>query len=151
MAKHFAPGAFAKDPPKLDFVCTERDPRKGAVELSARLVYAQKKKPVTDAMKEWSILNWYELAFFAIAQRACCAERPALDTKVGKACDFDAKLTALGEAGHTGNGLDEAIAEFDKAVQCLINFQLAAHYKQTHPTYGPERDAFKRISERSRK
>jgi hypothetical protein len=151
VAKHFAPDAFPEKVPKFGFVCEQTDPRKIAMNLKARLVYAQKRgKPVTDAMKEWSILNWYELAFASIVSRACCAEPPVLDSK-NDTCELDEHLTALGEAGRTGKQLEEKLTAFDKAVQCVINFGLSAHFHQKHPTYGPEREAFKRISERSRK
>lgn len=150
VARHYAPDAFGEELPKFAFVCDATDPRRAAMGLKARLVYAQRKGgPVTDAMKEWSILNWYELAFVSIVQQTCCVTPPVLDSK-NKTCDFDERIVAIGVAGRTGKGIDEAIVAYDKAVQCLINFGLSAHYKQKHPTYGPERDAFKRISERSR-
>jgi hypothetical protein len=152
VAKHFAPDAFDVPPPRFDFLCGAVDPRRAALELGARLIFAQQRKggPVSDAMKEWSILNWYELAFVTLTQHACCKNPPAPDTKVGKTCSFDEALAAVGVAGSRGQGLDEAITTYDTAVQCLINFGLSPHYKQDHPTYGPERDAFRRISERSR-
>ncbi len=150
VARHFAADAFRGKLPKFDFVCEMTDPRRAAINLKTRLVYAQPKgRPVADAMKEWSILNWYELAFVSIAQQACCEQPPILNS-LSQTCDFDERITAIGIAGHRGEGIDEAIAAYDKAVQCLINFSLSGHYKQKHPTYGPERDVFKRISKRSR-
>lgn len=149
VAKHFAPDAFAAEVPAFDFVCAQADPRKIAMNLKARLVYAQQKGgPVSEAMKEWSILNWYELAFAATVVHACCETPQALHPE-SEICEFGPKIIAMGEAGASGKGLESAIEAFDKGIQCLINFKVAAHYKQKHPTYGPERDAFKRVSQRS--
>jgi eukaryotic-like serine/threonine-protein kinase len=148
VASFFPDGTFTGDLPRFNFVCSEADPRKGAIELSGRLIYAgQGKGIVTDAMKEWAILNWYEMAFFALAKARCCEQPKPIHVGAGKKCHFEEALVAVAAA--RGEELDAALDGYDKAISCVIKFRMLSHFKQRHPTFGPDRDVYKRIAARS--
>ena len=80
-AAHFSPDTFptltgdAGD--DFSFLCEEDDLRSLASKLGAKIWNGGEGAsgnggPVTDAMKRWSGLGWYEIAATAVVRRACC-------------------------------------------------------------------------------
>ena len=55
------------------------DPRRGATALRSRVVLASADGRPTDAMREWALLSWYEMAAFAVVRGRCCAASPPLE------------------------------------------------------------------------
>lgn len=119
IAEFFEDGAF-REGERLQFVCTETDPRKAASQMRVKIVLGSGGK-LTPAVNEWSRLGWHELAVLAIARRACCAGAPALQLPESSAAcgSMTAALAALGEAAATRNNVDAGVKTFEAAASCL--------------------------------
>ena len=119
IAAYFAEGAFRSDD-RLDFICTEADPRKAATQMRVKIVLGSSGK-LTPAVNEWSRLGWYELAVLAITRRACCAGVAPLQLPESPAgcASMTATLTALGDAMAIRKEVDAGIKAFETAADCL--------------------------------
>ena len=127
LATLFPKGTFnapaARGKPRVEFVCTERDARKGARALNVLLVQNAGPGVLTDGMREWAQLGWYELALFATARTLCCQAPPALSTRTGAdACALDRALARLGQESVHGDraALDQALDAFKETTICLL-------------------------------
>jgi hypothetical protein len=58
----------------LSFVCTEGDPIKGGTAVRVELV--RTRRNLSEGMKEWALLGWYEMAAFTVIQARCCPALP---------------------------------------------------------------------------
>lgn len=152
VAAMLPPDTFAREQPAMSFVCDQRDPRKGAIELEARVVLAQAKGEVTDGMKEWSLLSWYEMAAFAFARARCCEGVKPVRTPLRARCDFDAALVNLVATASTGtrDALGVAQQDYEKAIRCAIETQLHRFFEWHEPIVGPERTTFEKMVARAR-
>src|SRR5690606_18157105 len=75
----FEPGTFEGTmPPRFDFLCYERDPRKMADALKTEVVLGKGERPVTPAMRMIAELGWYEMALASAARARCCTKPPAM-------------------------------------------------------------------------
>jgi eukaryotic-like serine/threonine-protein kinase len=127
LATLFPKGTFnapaARGKPRAELVCSERDARKGARALNVLLVQNAGPGVLTDGMREWAQLGWYELALFATARTLCCQAPPALSTRTGAdACALDKALERLAaEAVHGDRAaLDKALDGFKETATCLL-------------------------------
>jgi len=81
-AAHFSPDTFptlaADAGDDFSFLCEDDDLRSLASKLGAKIwnggegASGNATPPLTDAMKRWSGLGWYEIAATAVVRRACC-------------------------------------------------------------------------------
>ena len=131
IASQFAPDAFAT-PPEVDpgSICSEVDPRKGAAALKKIVVLASSGARVTDAMGEWALLHWYEMAAFAVIRARCCADPKPLDLPppIGTCEPLDRSLDALGAAAAGRGDVEAALARVRAAVQCTVTSGVAVDY-----------------------
>jgi hypothetical protein len=144
----FPKGAFNKSKPKLDVVCTERDARKGAKALNVALVHGAGPGVLTQGMREWAQLSWYEMALFAAARAACCQAPVALSTRTGAdACALDRALERLGQAAAWEDdvALGKAIEAFRETATCLLRQGGAGAYVQRGLPGRAATAAFKRF------
>jgi hypothetical protein len=133
VAALFPKGSFALDKrrPRVDFVCSERDARKGAKAMNAQLVVGAGPGVVSEGMRDWAQLGWYEMALFATAQVLCCDQPAALSTRTGaNVCALDRALEQLGQAAVKGDDatLGKAIAGYKETATCLLRQGGAGRY-----------------------
>jgi hypothetical protein len=98
VAGYLPKGAFGDTTPDFAWICAERDPRDGGAKLHSTLVASKPKDKVTDAMKAFGRLGWYEMAAYAVVYRGCCADAPPLTLpEPGAGCPkLDAALNTVG-------------------------------------------------------
>jgi hypothetical protein len=132
-------------PPRFLFICVEKDPRKAADALRTEVVLGKGERMVTPAMRMFSELGWYEMAFVAAARAQCC-ERPVPIRSVvpGAPCDYDVALTALGEAAAHGDDelFKSSLARYSKAAHCIASMGSARAYGQAGMPRGGEAPTF---------
>jgi serine/threonine-protein kinase len=128
---------------RLESLCAETDPRKGANTMKTEVVRAGAHR-VTEAMREWALLSWYELAAFATIRADCCPDAPPLKLpQVGQCDPLDGALAATGTAVTTGGDVEGAVTLFRKAVSCVMVSGASNNY--TYPALtGGEETAFKK-------
>jgi hypothetical protein len=115
----FPEGSF-KGPADFAFVCLEANAPRGGLSVKARLIHGADGN-VTDAMREWAGLEWYEMAAFSFLRARCCARPVKLAWRFEPACplqktldDFEAAVRARDDAKLAG-----AVEEYTKTVRCL--------------------------------
>jgi serine/threonine-protein kinase len=154
--RHFAPDAFpANDVPDLGWICRETDPRRGAAGLKQRVVAAGARAgagTVTNAMRDWAALHWYEMASFAVIRARCCPDAGplGLPPPVGVCAPLDRSLDEIGAAAVGRGDLEAALARHRSAIHCALGSGAAADYSyKSAPTGGAE-PALRRTIERGR-
>jgi eukaryotic-like serine/threonine-protein kinase len=147
----FPEGTFDPDkPPSFEQICTENDPRRGASLIKSEVV-RRRGSDVSEAMREWAMLSWYELAAFAVVRGACCpqASPMKLPPPVGRCEAVDGKLDELARAVAAGESTDASIAGFRSAVACVIASGVSADYGYVAPLRGGEETAFRKTLSRA--
>lgn len=105
------------------FVCDQDNPMKASGLIKSALV-RHGKGLVTDAMRQWAGLGWYEMAAFAALRAHCCATGDALAYNFTLACPLDEAINELDAAVRTADRekVDEALAHYTKEARCLDQF-----------------------------
>src|SRR5262249_14351595 len=132
----FAPGTFDDSPPPdQGYICNEVDPRRGAAALRADVVRANKGRATSDAMREWSLLGWYEMAVFSVIRARCCPDAAplALPALPDSCVQLDGALNDLGAAaaGKTredGNTVERAMVRYADAIRCAVRSSASMTY-----------------------
>jgi hypothetical protein len=121
VASYLPKGAFGK-PPNLAGLCSETDPSKGAQVLRVAIVGAAPKGSVTDAMKVWARLGWYDMAAYSVVRVGCCEDAKPLELpEPGKGCEsLAAPLHELAKEIIGGKSYAEPKQRFDAAVSCEV-------------------------------
>jgi hypothetical protein len=142
----------------LDKVCEEQDPRRGALFLRAEIArVGMVEKTTTDAMRDWALLSWYEMAVFAGVRGKCCpASSPPLEapTSVGTCPDVGNTLRQIEAAARANKPTDRVLDDFKLGVQCLaaakrMNPAVGTPYVYLDSGEGGAMSAAKRILARS--
>lgn len=113
----------SKRPKDLEFICRETDVVKGGGRLRARIVLAGETRAVTDGMREWAMLGFYELAAFAILHERCCPEpKPVTAPASPEICKPAVAEAArrVSVSSRSESELEAALGEFDKAIRCAV-------------------------------
>jgi serine/threonine-protein kinase len=108
---------------------------------------------VTDAMREWSTLGWYNMAAFAVLRARCCSSPPPFKTPTTLTrCKFDERLESVGKAaiGGTNAEAEAAVKEYTDAVHCLARGGTAHLFGQVGYPQGGEATSFKKTFARAR-
>jgi hypothetical protein len=130
----FPEDTFAFTKPYFDFVCAETNARKGGNNLRIQVIRSGGgAKGVTQGMREWAELGWYEMASFTIARTLCCPDAEPLDTPGSTDdCTLDKSLQQLADAVVTGDdaAVDTAVTQYTKTVHCLARAGAARAFGQ---------------------
>ena len=149
VADLFEDDTFAGSKPRFDFVCAEEDPRKVADAMRVEIVLGKGRRTVTPAMKTWTELGWYQLAFVAVARTRCCPDEVGdMQSELGGApCRYDASLSDLGHAVVHGDDehLDTALTDYASAVNCLSDAPTKDVYGFERPAGGDEPSLFRNV------
>ena len=154
-AQQFAPDAFRASVPDMAWICDESDPRRGAAGLKQRVVQAGAgvgRAGATNAMREWAMLHWYEMASFAVIRARCCpsAGKLGLPLAFGSCEPLDRALDGIGAAAVGRGDMEAALARYRSAIHCAIGSGSAADYSyKTAPPGGAE-SALRRTIDRGR-
>jgi hypothetical protein len=143
----FEPGTFTSTsmPPRFLFICVEKDPRKAADSLKTEVVLGKGERTITPAMRMFSELGWYEMAFVAAARERCCKRPVPIRSVVpGAPCDYDVALEAVGDAAAHGDDelFKTALARYSKAAHCIASMGSARAYGQQGAPRGGEASTF---------
>jgi hypothetical protein len=154
MQQLFPPDTFAQ-PPTLDFVCTERDPYKGGVALRVKVIRAGGAAgDVTEGMREWSMLGWYEMAAFAVGRALCCPNAQTLKSihRIDT-CPLTDRLAALGAAalGSDDAAVRAALKDYAAVLRCLVAAGTASTFGQPGPPDPGSVTTFRKTLDRMRK
>jgi len=148
VASYLPKGAFGK-PPNLAGLCSETDPSKGAQALRVAIVGAAPKGSVTDAMKVWARLGWYDMAAYAVVRAGCCEDAKPLELpEPGKGCEsLAAPLHDLTKEIIGGKSYTEAKQRFDAAVTCEVALGRGNVFGRAQKPQAGEDAAFKELVE----
>jgi eukaryotic-like serine/threonine-protein kinase len=151
----FAEGSFARPVGKsLDFVCSQRDPRKGAPAVREVVVRASQGR-VTDGMREWALLGWYELAAYAAIRGRCCPDAEPLELPVtpGSCPDLGEALrtiSAVARPGAPEASFADASGGFDASLRCVLRSRQTKAFGKHKKLAGGEGTAFQKTFSRAR-
>jgi hypothetical protein len=149
----FPEGTFPDRPPELDWICTQSNARRGGTALRVAVVRAGA-RGVTQGMREWAELGWYEMAAFVLAASRCCSSPPPLATKPApKSCKLDASLNTFRDVALGGDqgAIDRSLDAFDDAVICIVRKGAAGPFGQRRLPGAQARDVFQRTLDRARR
>jgi hypothetical protein len=133
----------------FSFVCEEADPIKGASAIRTQLVRSHRN--ISDGMKEWALLGWYEVPAFAVVRARCCPGAPALKLPETPGCSPVAELLG-GITAATAATTDPADKALKKAVDaytsnlyCIVRSGVAARFGRVGNPQGGEDTTFMRF------
>jgi hypothetical protein len=135
--------------PDLTSLCAETSPTKGADALRRAIVRAGLGRPVSEGMREWALLGWYELAAFAVVRAHCCSQPGpiAMPAAEGGCVPIDTALNELAAAANRGTAVevDEALARYTGAVNCITRYGEAKLVSRYPKLAGGEDTSFKKM------
>jgi hypothetical protein len=128
MVPLFAKGTFeARSRPSFSFLCNETDPRRGSRLIRKQVVLGATSGFVSDGMREWALLGWYELAAYAVMRARCCPGAAPIELPESPgACPAIAQaLNELGGATSKATrpedeGIELALKHFREAINCRV-------------------------------
>ncbi|MEI9942331.1 MAG: hypothetical protein WDO69_34370 [Pseudomonadota bacterium] len=114
-------GTFEKAP-DMSWVCEESDPRTGAEKLRVAVINGGK-GGVTDAMKIFARIGWYDMAAFAVVRAGCCenAKPLSLPAPSSGCTAMDDSLREIGSAVVASRSYDEPMKAYTTAIHCEMN------------------------------
>jgi hypothetical protein len=130
----------------FSFVCSETDPIKGGAAIRTQLVRAHHN--VSEAMKEWALLGWYEMAAFAVIQARCCPSPAPLKLPEVHGCpSLSEALTAIGAAARAASdpadkGLKKAVDTYTNDIHCVVRIGMASRFAHMGNPQGGEDTTF---------
>ncbi len=113
----------------LGFLCEMTDPRQAAPRLGRELVHSRGDS-ITDGMKEWPSLGWYQMAVVAIARARCCPDAAplVLPSNGGTCPPLEKALDDLGRAAARGDDAAKELGQVDDVILCLVRNGGTAQY-----------------------
>jgi hypothetical protein len=142
VAGYLPKGAFGKAP-ELDWLCSETDPRVGGEKLHSAVVAGAPKGTVTDAMKIFARIGWYDMAAFAVVHNGCCLEAKPVTIPEGHAeCSMDTALREVGDAVIAARDVEVALKRYTDSIHCELNQGGGKFLKRTSRPEGGEDTAF---------
>lgn len=130
----FAPGTFDQRKPDFSFVCTDPYPRHGITEVQAQVVLGRgSSSGVTEGMREWAGLGWYQLAAYAMFRGHCCAPPPELNWTFDLACPLDEAMEKIEQATTDRDqaSLEAAMEEYTRQARCITKLGQASNFGQS--------------------
>jgi len=81
------------------------------------------KGSLTDAMKLWSRLGWYDMTAYAVVRLGCCEEPKALTlADPAKGCDSMADaILEVAKDVVSGKGYEDSLKKYTGAIHCELN------------------------------
>jgi hypothetical protein len=144
----FPPDSFdaASD---FSFVCSEADPLKGGAVIRTQLVRAH--HHVSEGMKEWALLGWYEMSAFSVIQAHCCPSAAPLRLPEVPGCEplqetFAGITTAVGATSDPSDKtLKRAVDAYTTNIHCIVRRGMATRFGRVGNPQGGEDTTFMRL------
>jgi eukaryotic-like serine/threonine-protein kinase len=155
MMPFFVPDTFIDIRPNLDSVCKFTDPRDGAMGVRTEIVRGGKRRGVSEGMREWAVLGFYEIAAFAIFQAACCPSPPEIHIPVAiPTCDIETPLKELAKVASSADADDAkvqaAVDDYARAIKCVARVGAYDSFGQKAGPQGGQDVAFDKVLKRVR-
>jgi eukaryotic-like serine/threonine-protein kinase len=140
--------------PDFSFLCTERDPLKGAAAVRTQLVRAHRND--SGGAREWALLGWYEIAAFSMMRGHCCASPPPLEVpEVPRSCaplpgvlaEIDAAIRSAADV--SDERLGKAVDAYTRDAYCIVRTGMATRFGRIGNPQGGEDTAFKKFLARA--
>jgi hypothetical protein len=143
VAGYLPPNTFGKAP-DLAFVCGEADPRVGADKLHGAVVSGAPKGQVTEAMKIFAKIGWYDMAAFAVVRAGCCPDAaPLTIPKLADSCTkMDESLREVGDAVVAMKPVEPALKKYTDSIHCELNLGRSNVVRRKERPAGGEDTAF---------
>lgn len=147
VAEYYPPATF-KNTEGFEFVCELTDPRKVSAKVHSKIVLGGLGK-LTEGMRIWSQLIWYELASVAVARAGCCPGAAPLELPdMPDVCPNLAEtLTALGKARTERTDVSIELMAFHDNVSCFYEQNLRRPYRYKIRPHGSNRLMFEGLIE----
>ncbi|HET7544622.1 MAG TPA: hypothetical protein VFK05_32355 [Polyangiaceae bacterium] len=135
-------GTFDKAP-DMSWVCEVDDPRTGAERLRVAVINGGKGN-VSEAMKIFSRLGWYDMAAFAVVRAGCCenAKALALPPPSNNCTPMEDSLREIASAVVASRSYDEPLKVYTAAIHCEMNAGKGPALRHTTRPAGGEDSAF---------
>jgi hypothetical protein len=143
VAGYLPKGTFGKAP-DVEWLCSETDPRAGGEKLRVAIVSAAPKGEVTDAMKIFARIGWYEMPAFAMVRAGCCPDAKPLALPDAH-CSMDAALRELGDAVVSVKDVDASLKKYTESIHCELNHGGAKMLRRSTRPAGGEDTAFREL------
>ena len=142
VAGYLPKGTFDKAP-DMSWVCEESDPRTGAEKLRVAVINGGKGN-VSDAMKIFARIGWYDMAAFAVVRAGCCenAKPLSLPPPSPNCGAMDESLRDIGSAVVAQRSYDEPLKAYTAAVHCELNAGKGTLLRHSGHPAGGEDSAF---------
>ena len=145
------PDTFESGWVDLGFVCGEADVVKGARRLREAIVLGGSNRAVTNGMKEWALLGFFELPTYAVVRDRCCPKAgPPVVPASPAICKptMDDAVFAVMQAARQGEVPTDVLAKVDKAARCIHRAKQATSFGQHPKPSGGEGTALRTITNR---
>ena len=139
MSGYLPKGTFDKAP-DMSWVCEEADPRTGAEKLRVAVINGGKGN-VSDAMKIFARIGWYDMAAFAVVHAGCCENaKPLSLPPPSTGCTaMDESLREIGSSVVASRSYEEPLKAYTAAIHCEVNAGKAGALRHgTHPAGGED-------------
>ncbi|MET0790426.1 MAG: hypothetical protein ABW061_02805 [Polyangiaceae bacterium] len=142
VAGYLPKGTFDKAP-DMSWVCEESDPRNGAEKLRVAVINGGKGS-VSDAMKIFARIGWYDMAAFAVVRAGCCenAKPISLPPPSANCSAMDESLREIGSAVVASRSYEEPMKAYTAAIHCELNAGKGATLRHSGHPVGGEDSAF---------
>ena len=142
VAGYLPKGTFDKAP-DMSWVCQESDPRSGAEKLRVAVINGGKGN-VSDAMKIFARIGWYDMAAFAVVRAGCCenAAQLSLPPPSPNCGAMDSALRDIGSAVVAQRSYEEPMKAYTAAIHCELNAGKGGALRHTGHPAGGEDSAF---------
>jgi hypothetical protein len=133
----------------FSFVCSEADPLKGGSAVRTQLVRSHRN--LSEGMKEWALLGWYEPAAFSVIRARCCPSAPPLQLPEVRGCtpvpDLLAGISTAAAATRdpADKALKKAVDAYTSNVYCIVRSGIAARFGRVGNPQGGEDTTFMRF------
>jgi hypothetical protein len=130
----FAPRSFEKAKPDLSFVCTDPFPLRGVTRVQSQVALGRwGKGGMSEGMREWATLGWYQIAAYAVFRGHCCASAPPYEWTFDLNCPLDAALLEIERVARVKDtaAMRPAMEQFNLQASCLTRLGQAPLFGQT--------------------
>ncbi len=150
VAAHFESGTLSGQE-NFDFLCKDKDFRGVNSQLHRRLVVAGVGK-VTPGMREWSTLQWFELAATGLIRNACCPAGTAKANlpETAEGCpQLESVLQEVTQLPVAESEAETRAKQYQDAVVCLFAKGIPRPYKYSARPTGHARFQFQSFLKRA--
>jgi hypothetical protein len=146
VAEYLPDNAFGKTP-DVEWLCGQTDPLEGGEQLRVTIVTAAPKGDVTDAMKVFARIGWYQMAAFAVVRAGCCPDAAPLSLPQSQ-CSMDTALREIGDAVVASKPVDAPLKKYTDSIHCELRQSGAKWLRRASRPQGGEDTAFLELVKR---